>query len=324
VNPEDREDFERLYRRHRAEIYRYLLRALGNREDADDATQDAFLSAFGAIERNGPPRNPRPWLYAIADNLRRRWWVRGRERPRLVSLDAAAEHAAPERERTPAEVARALDELPRRQAQVLAGREIAGLSYAELADRLDLSEPAVQMLLFRARRRIRGALAWLPFGADPLLRAATVVGVAAIGTGVVATSGDVPAPAAAHARAHAPAPVRVDRARDVQVASAPARDRVSKVERSRLVAPPPAAAPETQTVSAPSGAAAGSAAPAAATSPAPAPSSSSPVGVVAATLVDQSVVSSPVTVPALAVAAPELPVDPSSLSQQVTVPSLGK
>jgi RNA polymerase sigma-70 factor, ECF subfamily len=347
VNPEERDDFERLYRRHRAEIFRYLLRTLGNKDDADDATQDAFLSALGAIERNGPPRQPRPWLYAIADNLRRRIYRRRADRPLLVALETAADKPEPERTAIAADVARALEELPHRQAEVLAGREIAGLSYAELADRLDLSEPAVQMLLFRARKRFRESFAWLPlfrFGessiaGEPIFRAAALMGAAAIGTAVVGISGD--APAAQRAVAATPL-VQVEevhartRAHAAPTSAPPqARPFVRDMHPKKVLLPPvdepapPAAAPETQPGATPSGAATGSAVPAASTPTGPAPSSNWPAGVAATTPDVPGVVTSPVTAPALSVTVPELPAQPPSVPSQiagtpVAVPSLGK
>jgi RNA polymerase sigma factor (sigma-70 family) len=71
--------FERLYRSHRADVYRSLLRELGNREDAEDVTQSAFLDVYRALARGNEPE--RPWLFTVAENARRRRFRRLRRGP---------------------------------------------------------------------------------------------------------------------------------------------------------------------------------------------------------------------------------------------------
>jgi RNA polymerase sigma factor (sigma-70 family) len=266
----DRErSFERLYRSHRTDVYRALLRELGNREDAEDVTQTAFLDAYRALSRGGRPEQPRAWLLTIAENARRRRFRTLGRRPEEASLDR--EPTAAEAEVTVRELRDALELLPPNQRAALVLREVGGFAYAEIAERLGLSVPAVQMLLFRARRALRAAvekdqrprrgvgLAWpLPpwlvdaFGssggsAGLLPRAAGVVAAGAVGTAVVAgtttSSGPrvehVPEPAAqvqpaARARP-APAPKAVVR----RPSSAPARPRATEAR----AAPPSARAP---------------------------------------------------------------------------------
>jgi RNA polymerase sigma-70 factor (ECF subfamily) len=156
VESSTQRDFERLYRRHHDEIYHFLARELGDRYEAEDITQDAFLNAFRALVRGNAPEQPRPWLYKIAQNVRRR--RHRKERVREVPLDRAPERAAPQSDIDPEELVEALSDLPAMQRQALLLREVSGLSYTELADRLNLTEAAVQMLLFRARRALRGTL----------------------------------------------------------------------------------------------------------------------------------------------------------------------
>jgi DNA-directed RNA polymerase specialized sigma24 family protein len=49
------EAFEHLYRRHRGELYRFLLRRTGNPADAEDVAQTAFLNAYRALARGRAP-----------------------------------------------------------------------------------------------------------------------------------------------------------------------------------------------------------------------------------------------------------------------------
>lgn len=160
---ETERSFERLYRHHRDDVYRALLRELGNREDAEDVTQTAFLDAYRALSRGGRPLQPRAWLLRIAENARRRRFraqPRGPEEARLEY-----EPASEEADVTAGELRDALERLPQNQRATLVLRELGGLSYAEIAARLELSVPAVQMLLFRARRALRAELE----GERPLL-----------------------------------------------------------------------------------------------------------------------------------------------------------
>ena len=149
--------FEDLYRSHRGAVYGALLRELRNPEDAEDATQAAFLQAFGAYERGSRPERPRAWLLTIADNLRRRRF-RSDRRAAEVPLDESLV-AAPTSDARVDDLREALATLPLNQRAALVLREVAGLSYAEIARQLSVSVNAVQMLLHRARRSLREQLA---------------------------------------------------------------------------------------------------------------------------------------------------------------------
>src|SRR5690349_1579409 len=176
--------FERLYRRHSADVYRYALALLRDPNDAEDATQTAFMNAYRALVRGEQPKSPKAWLLAIVHNvcrMRRRALAR---RPREVPLD---DHPLPtvddERPRLDVVLA-ALAELPLNQRAALVMREVEGRSYNEIAGVLGVTTSAVEALIFRARRRLRvkrealGAIAVAPVPAS----------LALPGTGIVATA----------------------------------------------------------------------------------------------------------------------------------------
>src|SRR4029453_17534367 len=79
--------FERIYRRHRREVYGSVLRDVRNPEEAEDVTQAAFLNAFGAMRRGDRPEKPKAWLLTIARNVVRRRARLRAERPQEVELD---------------------------------------------------------------------------------------------------------------------------------------------------------------------------------------------------------------------------------------------
>jgi RNA polymerase sigma factor (sigma-70 family) len=154
--------FERLYRRHAVDVYRYAVAVLRNRADAEDVTQTTFMNAYRALERGETPESPHNWLIAIAHNVCRQRFRQAARRVQEVWLeDDVADHfVQPEDDDapSPADIKRALNQLAFNQRAALVMRELEGRSYAEIADLLDLSVGAVETLIFRARRALREQL----------------------------------------------------------------------------------------------------------------------------------------------------------------------
>ena len=146
-------DFDRLYRDHVASVYRYAFAVLGNHADAEDVTQQTFLNAYRAMARGTKPRKAENWLLTIVHNEVRRHLRNAQGRAFEVELDDRVAQQAPERtEPSVADVLRALQHLPPAQRSALVMREFEGRSYAEIAEALDVTQSALETLLFRARR----------------------------------------------------------------------------------------------------------------------------------------------------------------------------
>jgi RNA polymerase sigma factor (sigma-70 family) len=152
-----------LYREHHrlvATICRLLLR---DRDEAEDATQQVFLSAHRALLNGVAPREPAAWLATIA-----RHECRSRRKlPALVVIDENSEledsfatdppTSAMQRADLEAlweEIAR----LPQAQRDALLLREICGLSYSQLAAELEVTRASARSLLSRAREHVRRTL----------------------------------------------------------------------------------------------------------------------------------------------------------------------
>src|SRR5580704_14957758 len=161
----DPEQFAAIFERHFEPIHRYAARRVGSAL-ADDITARVFTIAFERRRRfDMTAPDARPWLYGIASNL-----VRGNhraERRRLAALGrlaALADATDPDeavglvdgRER--ARLARALNQLDRRQRDVLLLHCWADLSHAEIAVALGIPPGTVASRLSRARQRVRAAL----------------------------------------------------------------------------------------------------------------------------------------------------------------------
>src|SRR3712207_3004155 len=79
--------FERLYRRHVGDVYRYALAVLRSPADAEDVTQTTFLNAYRAYQKGETPESPHNWFIAIAHNVCRQRFRQSARRPREVELD---------------------------------------------------------------------------------------------------------------------------------------------------------------------------------------------------------------------------------------------
>jgi len=152
--------FERVYRRHVRDVYAFALGILGNPDDAEDVTQTTFMNAYRAVARGDRIESPRAWLLAIAHNVCRQRFRTASRRPQEVELDAETAEAFVPDDALPGveEIRAAMAHLTFNHRTVLVLREIEGLAYAEIARAMDLSESAVETLLFRARRALREQL----------------------------------------------------------------------------------------------------------------------------------------------------------------------
>src|SRR2546423_7375262 len=151
--------FERLYRRHVADVYHYALAVLRNPADAEDVTQTTFLNALRAYERGERPKAEQNWLIAIAHNVCRQRFRQSQRRPREVALEEdVADRIADDEAPSAQDIRRALGQLAFNQRAALVMRELEGRSYADIAEILGVSGGAVETLLFRARRALREQL----------------------------------------------------------------------------------------------------------------------------------------------------------------------
>ncbi len=148
-----------LFERHGRMVYGICRTMLRDAHEAEDATQQAFLSAHRSLLGGARVRDPGAWIATIARNECR---ARISEAMRIAlpvpdedlveipdPIDAA------ERQSHVAELRDALVQLPERQREAVILRYLYGLRYGEVATALGLSRPATEALLFRARRTMR-------------------------------------------------------------------------------------------------------------------------------------------------------------------------
>jgi RNA polymerase sigma-70 factor (ECF subfamily) len=143
-----------LFVRYRDPVYRFLRRFLRDAGAAEDLTQEAFLRAMrGAYHANG---HERAWIFQIARNLARDHARSAARRPPAVALD---EYAAPGADRAlMLALEAALASLADDDREVFLLREVAGLSYAEIAEACRMTPDAVRSRLHRTRLALRKQL----------------------------------------------------------------------------------------------------------------------------------------------------------------------
>ena len=159
----DRDAFGELIQRHQASVRRACRAVTGHEHDADDAAQDAFLSALDRIETYDPRRPFGPWLMRIATNaaidLLRRRAVRKTD---LLDESLTAASQSPARDAEQAELrqrlAAALAALPERQRVAVTLFDLEGYPHAEIAEVLGIPEGTVRSDVFHARRKLRESL----------------------------------------------------------------------------------------------------------------------------------------------------------------------
>jgi RNA polymerase sigma-70 factor, ECF subfamily len=152
----------RLFAEHSRMVLGLCRLLLRDPVEAEDATQQVFLSAHRAVLGGSLPREPPAWLAAIARN-ECRLRIRARMREPLVLPDLPSDLpdplAAAIRTTDLEAIWAAISSLPRRQRRALVLREVGGLSYHELGRALGVSQSSVESLLFRARQHVRALVA---------------------------------------------------------------------------------------------------------------------------------------------------------------------
>lgn len=159
----DRDAFGALVDRYAAQARRVARAVLQDPDDADDAAQDAFLSALVKLAQYDPRRPFGPWLMRIVANAatdrRRRRSVRATEPldPGVVGGGSRPDVLA-ERSALSTRLREALAELPERRRLAVVLFDVEGYTHAEIAGMLKIPEGTVRSEVFHARRKLRTLL----------------------------------------------------------------------------------------------------------------------------------------------------------------------
>jgi RNA polymerase sigma-70 factor, ECF subfamily len=169
--------FEELMIRYQARLLKLLAHAVGGRDLAEDLVQEVFLRVYRARNTYKPGAKFSTWIFKIANNVAASA-VKSNARRREVKLQAdgsgplganpleslvlASSGQIPARlfdKMETREIVRmALETLDRRQRMAVLLNKFEGMGYAEIAEVMEISVPAVKSLLFRARGNLRDML----------------------------------------------------------------------------------------------------------------------------------------------------------------------
>ena len=169
VRAGDANAFETLVTAYEKTVYNLALRMVGNPQDAEDMTQEAFLKAYNSLDSFRGDSKFSVWLYRIVSNVCLDH-LRKKNRRNTVSLSveddegeeiqldipdtALSPEAMLEQKLTREAVRRGLQSLDEDARQILLLREIQGMSYEEIAQALSLESGTVKSRIFRARKKL--------------------------------------------------------------------------------------------------------------------------------------------------------------------------
>jgi RNA polymerase sigma-70 factor (ECF subfamily) len=162
----DREitDFNELVEKHADLVYNVAYRMMGNHHDAEDVSQDAFLSAFRAFDRFRGESQVTTWLYRITTNaalmrLRKTKLARSVPETSIEDVEIADWTASPDREAVNSELKEKLregiDKLDPDLGAAVVLRDVQGLSSVEAAEILNVTVAALKSRLHRASVLVR-------------------------------------------------------------------------------------------------------------------------------------------------------------------------
>jgi len=169
----DERSFELLLARHRAAVASHLFRMVHDRAIAEDLAQEVFLRVYRSRNRYQPQAKFTTWLFRITTNVALNWRRDTRREAVHLRLDAEPrDHPQLELwDQSPRadqrliakayarQIRAAVETLPAKQLAAVLMHKYQGMDYAQIAEVLDCSLPALKSLLFRAYATLRRRLA---------------------------------------------------------------------------------------------------------------------------------------------------------------------
>jgi RNA polymerase sigma-70 factor (ECF subfamily) len=158
----DLDAYEVLIKEHQASVFNVCYRITGNRQEAEDLTQEAFIRAYQKLSRYDPSRPFGPWMRTLAANLCYNHLKKGRlqrvpledEKDQLKDNPSNDPENLLEISQGHRELYQALWKLPNNQRIALELRHFQGLSYQNMAEVLNLPLNTVRSHLYRGRQKL--------------------------------------------------------------------------------------------------------------------------------------------------------------------------
>jgi len=167
----DEEAFSLLVDRFQDKIFRTCLSVVNDRDDADDLTQEVFIEAFRSIRSFRSESTLSTWLYRIAINKSINFLRSSKRKAFFQSVGLLqipdipekpvnfdADHDSMVLRQQKKLIWQTIRSLPEKQKAAFILHKITELSYAEIAQTLQISLPSVESLIFRAKRNLQKRL----------------------------------------------------------------------------------------------------------------------------------------------------------------------
>jgi RNA polymerase sigma-70 factor (ECF subfamily) len=157
----------KLVERHKKSAFRIAMGLVGNKDDAFDISQEAFLRVYKSANTYDEKQPFQPWFYTIIANLSRTWLRRRTRRDhQLVDVDDVSwllvDNRTPEqaviKKETVAHLRGALKELSFDDREIITLQHFRNMSYDEIAELLSIPKGTVMSRLYYARKKLAGLM----------------------------------------------------------------------------------------------------------------------------------------------------------------------
>jgi len=160
------DEFESAAMPYLSDLFRAAVRVIGNRSEAEDLVQEAYLQAWKSFDRFEPGTNCRAWLYKILFNViqhhRRRWYNnRAKIESDEVLMETLGYEAPVRQDLSDEDVLAAFDKIPAQYREVVLLADVQEFTYKEVAETLAIPVGTVMSRLSRGRSLLRQELAGL-------------------------------------------------------------------------------------------------------------------------------------------------------------------
>lgn len=153
----EKEAFRFLVERYQAQAVGHSLAILANREDALDATQEAFVDAFRSLKKFDLSRRFYPWFYVLLRHRCYKIIAKKREAENIEDAEIIAPQTSVSGEEKIA-LERALRSISREDREIISLKYLDGFSYDEIAELLKIPRGTVMSRLFYARKQLQAKL----------------------------------------------------------------------------------------------------------------------------------------------------------------------
>lgn len=153
-----KEQFAMLIKEYQNGAYHLAYKLTGNKEEARDITQEAFIKAYLYLKSYNPSFKFQSWLYKIVVNIARNFNIRQKKIAALSDNAPAAQPCTEEINLPQNNIYQLIQKLPKAYKEIIILRCVQDFSYNEISEMLNIPTAVVKIRLFRARNHLKEIL----------------------------------------------------------------------------------------------------------------------------------------------------------------------